>query len=925
MCPSESAIVAVAAGESSPGDAQAIRDHVKTCAACRRLLDKLEGRATAADDDRTGSAADDGPRARPLHTQDVGSRTSSEDSDAEALERGAMVGRYDILQHLASGGMGAVYAAYDPQLDRRVALKVLGRRGEAQGRERLQMRLQREAQAMARLQHPNVVAVHDVGNFQGRVFVAMEFVDGHTLREWLQEGRRTWQQIRDVFVQAGRGLAAAHAHGLIHRDFKPDNVLIGKDGRARVADFGLARPAHESQRDDTADLTTGTPDVPMLDTPLTQAGAVLGTPRYMAPEQILAEPADERTDQFSFAVALYESLYGVRAYPKGLQERLDAITSGAITPPPAGHGVPDWLGQAVRRALEADPARRYPSMDAFLEALQKDARKGRLGTRAMAAAAVVGLAVGGVAWALRPDLRCQGADRKLAGVWDRERREAVRSAFIAAQGAPGAEIFGRAARALDAYAERWVAMHEEACTATVVRREQPESVLGLRMACLDLRLKELKYLTGLFAGADAKLSDRSVDAVLELTSVRSCGDITALTELSPLPEDPAAREAIKRVSEQLTEVNALRLAGQYQAALEKATAARQLAAPLRYRPVEAEALFLEGMLQERSGKRREAVDTLKAAIWAADAGRVDLVKARAASRLLLAAADLSQFDAARDWGNLAQSALERLGGQAEYEAELLINRSAAAIHEGLADQAVAASERARQLLAAEVGREHPKYLNASTNLAQALLKQGRTADALAILQESTESIRRLRGPEHPTLIAAQFSTADALLRQRDFARAHQAIDEALRIARARLGPEHVRVAGCLELKASISLEEGRHAEALATFQQALEIKLRILQPKDPDLSYAYDGIGQVLLAMGKPAEAQAALEAALALQVADPAARADTQYGLARALWQVGRDRRAAVRYGEEARSSYEKAQNPGRAQEVAAWLAARR
>src|SRR5256885_1196410 len=159
----------------------------------------------------------------------------------------------------------------------------------------------REAQAMARLTHPHVVAVHDVGTFQGRVFLAMEFVDGMNLKDWLRERKRSWQEVRDLFVQAGRGLAAAHAVGLIHRDFKPDNVLIGKDGRARVADFGLARPLGESPHDDV-EARPGSTELALLNTPLTQAGTIMGTPRYMAPEQIRAELADQRTDQFSMAV-----------------------------------------------------------------------------------------------------------------------------------------------------------------------------------------------------------------------------------------------------------------------------------------------------------------------------------------------------------------------------------------------------------------------------------------------------------------------------------------------------------------------------------------------------------------------------------------------------------------------------------------------
>src|SRR6185295_7024659 len=491
------------------------------------------------------------------------------------------------------------------------------------------------------------------------------------------------QEVREIFVQAGRGLAAAHAVGLIHRDFKPDNVLLGKDGRARVADFGLARPAHEARTDDARlgasrgegaeDRTsTGSIEMPLLDTPLTQAGTIMGTPRYMAPEQIRADVTDERTDQFSFAVALYEALYGVRPFaPKILAERLQAILDGRIQPPPAGHGVPEWMGQAVRRALSADSARRFPTMDAFLDALQKDARKGRANLLVAAAVVAVGSVAAGGAVALRPDARCKGAEQRLQGAWDQDRRAAMHRAFAALQ--DGEAQFARTAGALDDYARKWTAMSEETCTATRVRGDQPEAVVALRVACLDLRLHELQCLTALFASADQKLVDRGVDAATGLSSVRSCADASALTQAVPLPEDPAARDAIRQVKEQLTEVNALKDAGLYKEALEKANAAGERARTLRYRPVEAEALFLQGYLLDRTGETARSIDVLEEAMLAADAGRADLVRIRAATHAVYAAAEQKDFARGKKWAAQAQAALDRIGGNAERQGALLVN------------------------------------------------------------------------------------------------------------------------------------------------------------------------------------------------------------------------------------------------------------
>jgi serine/threonine protein kinase len=232
------------------------------------------------------------------------------------LSEGEYFGRYMVLERVGAGGMGVVYAAYDPTLDRRVALKILARAGT---QDMPNQRLLREAQAMARLAHPHVATVHEAGEVEGRAFVAMEYLSGGDLHDWLKHRERGWDEIRPVFVAAGQGLAAAHRSGLVHRDFKPSNVMFGGDGRVRVTDFGLARLAEDSQdasfddletRFTASDSSAATP----LSSPLTREGLIVGTPAYMAPEQILNGRADPRTDQFAFAVSLWEALTGSRPF-----------------------------------------------------------------------------------------------------------------------------------------------------------------------------------------------------------------------------------------------------------------------------------------------------------------------------------------------------------------------------------------------------------------------------------------------------------------------------------------------------------------------------------------------------------------------------------------------------------------------------------
>ena len=957
-CPSDGELVSLAQGELPPTEAERVGTHAKGCAACRSTLSKLtvpadesalsdndsdevpaaNANANANGDGRVTQAPAQGAPREALHTLPVlpdvaATPGGGDDTDAMALERGAAVGRYDILQHLASGGMGAVYAAYDPQLDRRVALKVLAHRGRSEvSRERLQLRLQREAQAMARLTHPNVVAVHDVGTFQGRVFLAMEYVDGVNLKDWLREGKRPWQQVRDLFVQAGRGLAAAHAVGLIHRDFKPDNVLIGRDGRARVADFGLARPAHESRLDESRHdeledrVGTGSIEMPLLDTPLTQAGTIMGTPRYMAPEQIRAEAADERTDQFSFAVALYDALYGVRPFaPKELAERLDAIVRGQIQSPPGGHGVPEWLGQAVRRALSAEPAKRFPTMDAFLDALQQDARKGKVNLKVGAALLAAGVAAAaGVTFALRPDLRCKGSEKLLQGAWDADRRAAMKRAYAAFP--DGETSFERTAGALDDYARQWAVSRDDTCAATRVRGDQPESVMALRMECLDLRLHELQYLTALMAAADQKLVERGVDAAAGLSSVRSCADATSLTQEVPLPEEPRARDAIRKLKEELTEVNALRDAGRYGLALEKVTAAVERARELRYKPVEAEALLLQGFLLDKQGQGARAAEVLRSAALAADAGRSDRLRVKAATEAVYARSIVQDYERAKEWAAQAQAVLDRTGGNAESQGDLLVNLGLLHLFEGQYPVAASTLERARQLLTTELGRDDPRTLNATGNLAVVYVRLGRLDDAIALLDETVASTRRRLGPDHASLVPRFYETARAQIMRHDYGSAHRNIDESLRIARKRLGDSNVTVANSLLIKATIFQEEHRFQDALATYQHALAIHEQLLKPGDQLFSYSFDGIGQSLLGLGRTEEAKAMLEKALAIRGTDPEDLAETHYALARTLWTLGGPQKPqAVRYGEQALSNYQRAGNAERAAEVEGWLAKRK
>jgi hypothetical protein len=290
---------------------------------------------------------------------------------------GRILDRYTLGERLGVGAMGAVYRADDIQLGRQVALKLLHRPDEA-----LTDRLVREARSMAQVSHPNVVAVYDVGVTDGTTYIAMELVLGHSLRHWQQQPR-TVAEIVETYIAAGRGLAAAHAAGIVHRDFKPDNVLVGSNGRIQVTDFGLAAaPPSEGSRSEDINLTA--------------SGSVLGTPAYMAPEQFTGGNVDPRTDQFNFCVALYEALYGMRPFAGKTFDQLgDQVCEGRVRPAPPGTRVSGALRAIVLRGLSVRPGDRFPTMDHLLAQLGRDRarpwRRTALAAAALAAALALGL------------------------------------------------------------------------------------------------------------------------------------------------------------------------------------------------------------------------------------------------------------------------------------------------------------------------------------------------------------------------------------------------------------------------------------------------------------------------------------------------------------------------------------------------------
>jgi tRNA A-37 threonylcarbamoyl transferase component Bud32 len=873
-CLSEDAILRFVEGDLSSEELAALEAHARACAACELLL-------------AAGAAMASGR----------GSRRTPAAAAAGTLPRGTLVGRYTVLTLVGQGGMGEVYAAYDPQLDRKVALKLLreqqddARRGEA--------RLLREAQAIAQLSHPNVITVYDVGTFGSRVFVAMEYVEGQTLSAWLKAQARTRAEVLSVFTRAAEGLATAHAAGLVHRDFKPQNVLVGRDGSVRVTDFGLVRRLEAAEPDAAEPLDVpadAAPEQPP-DVDLTQTGELIGTPRYMAPEQFRRQSTDPRTDQFCFSVALYEALYDEHPFlgQDGPAQLMAAVTEGRVRPPPARHSVPPWLRRVLLRGLAVSPAARWPSMSALTVALARDAV--RLRRRAViAAVALAGLMVAAVGAdrAHRPaPTLCKAGPSHLAGVWsvppdagvEQSRRATARAAFLAT-GSPNAqETWDRVSAALDTYAGRWLATYQDACEATHLRGEQSTETLDLRMSCLDERRNALKALTDVMVTTDRAAVEKSVDAVNGLPDLTPCSEPKLLRMAEEPLLSPNARARARALRGQAAVARVTNDTGHAREAITQIERLIAEARRLGDQPLLAELLELDGQFHLNGEVQELPAPLLEEAFWVGVRARRDDVAAEAASLLVVAVGAFQHRPADGErWANLAEALLDRLGeGYDRARAWLLQDR--ATLHE-----------------------------EDDLPLARRLTEQ-----AVAIK-------RRVLPPNHPDLAISLITEAEMAHRMNDDAAALAVAGQAEAIFVNAYGPNSPKLAWFWSNHGEYLLGLNRPAEAAALFRKVIAI----LPPADPTsatfVAYPLTGLGRALLALGRGDEARPYLERALAIREQSehrPVELAETYFALAQSLRATGERRRSGA-LAVRALDAYRQA--PGlkdKAENVSAWLAA--
>lgn len=829
-------------------------------------------------------------------------------SRAVELESRPEIGRYIVIDEIGAGGMGRVYRAYDPKLGREVALKRLRLSGDERS---ATARMLREAKAMALLSHPNVVPVYDVDVDGGALFIAMEYVRGSTLDAWLLRHEPDWRGVIAVFVQAGRGLAAAHAQGLVHRDFKPSNVVVGDEGRPRVMDFGLARAVGDALAEPMPDALVQVPfgdgfDVSAnggeLGATLTADGTVVGTPRYMAPEQHLGDPVDARTDQYGFCVALWEALYRKPAFTARSITELGAEKLRGAPKPPAGTKVPASVHAIVARGMSRDPALRWPDMGALLGALEgvtaPRARRWLVALVPVAAAAVLG------AWSMQAPA-CGDGD--LDELWNDGARTRVEQAMLATGASYAASTAQRVVAALDGHASAWRQMHVDACTATNVRHEQSDEAFDLRMACLQQRRRELGDTVELLATADADVVSRAIEVVAALPPLAPCADVATLRERTPPADRAGVREAVDDVRAELARARLQTRAGKLDLALATARAARAVADASGYGPIVIEAETEVGSILVAAGRFDDAVPLLERAYDAALASRnlhaaaaaglslADAIKDQGASVeqfqwLVRAAMDMAEGDGTDPI--LRSQALAHYGGvlidrTREVEAEIYVDKAVDTLGAALGpdhpeliplmmDQAILARalgrrEEARdiQLRMLEIaekayGPDHPEVADPLRLMGLDALVSGRGDDANALYSRVAKIYEDAYGPRHAATIDAQVMRANALgvLERKDEALA--IIEQTLGHMNATHGETHPSFANTLHNIATFYGGVGEVSRSVELFREVVRVRRAIGQKSV--LASSLSSLAMGLERVGSLDEAETVLEEVIALE-----------------------------------------------------------
>ncbi|HYI00391.1 serine/threonine-protein kinase, partial [Hyalangium sp.] len=724
-----------------------------------------------------------------------------------------------------------------------------------------------------------------------------------TLRSWQKQ--RSWREVLDKYLAAGRGLMAAHAAGLIHGDFKPDNVLVGQDGRARVTDFGMARLEPSQLPSGSAEPAPSSSQV--LEPVLTQPARWGGTPFYMAAEQLRSQRADARSDLYAFCVSLYEGLHGqVPFRGNSVDELLEAQRTGKAMLPESS-AVPAWVQRTVLQGLHSSPAQRPASMEVLLAALEDDPEvKRQAWLRRAGVAGVTAVLAVLALWGWAAQQRgpeCGRLELRLSGVWDATVKARVEQALLAT-GVPYAQATAaRVARELDTYAGGWLQQRTELCLST--GRERPAQTQGLPLlqeSCLERRRSQLRALTELLSqAADRALMEKAVQAVESLPPLEYCVDAKALLAAVPPPEDPAVRSKVEALQEQVDRLEALLEASQYQAGLAQTDRLLPQVEAVGHAPLLARTLSLGARLRAGAGDFPSAEEWLRKAMVAAAEGKDGALLARAWGDLIMLVGDSQgRFQEAL----LLRPAMENIVELADDDwirASALDSLGTALMGMGKYEEAGQVFSRALELRLKTGPEENLGVAGSINNLGAVLFYTGKYEEAREKYARALELRERILGPEHPRVARSLNNLGNVLREMGRFEEARQTHARALALREKSLGPEHPDVAGSLNNLSAVLEELGQYEEARAAQARVLAIWEKTLGPEHPDVAIALSNLGVILGELGKHEEARQMNERALALQqkVLGPEHPeiANTLSNLGDALRKLGRHAEAREKY----------------------------
>jgi serine/threonine protein kinase/tetratricopeptide (TPR) repeat protein len=866
------------------------------------------------------------------------------------------IGRFTLLEQLGAGAMGEIYAAYDDQLDRKVAIKLV--RSGTELMVKADERLLREAQTLAQVSHPNVVQIYEAGTYNGRLFIAMELIRGKTLSSWLKDLAQVPRPVRQYqilrqFIAAGRGLEAAHAAGLAHRDFKPDNVLVGDDGRVRVVDFGLARalvdepdgessawsggaldddrdgavgssepsmedislsaavtrrdgepvaehagatttdPLAKTERASTSDERSGVaghgapgglaggaggrpgridppPGTPKLKAAvrLTETGTVMGTPSYMAPETMRGAIADQRSDQFSFCVALYHALY--EAFPfsgKSLRELRSSMESGEVAFAP-GVPVPAYVRKALHRGLSVTPSQRFAGIGELLAALEPRAR--RLRSWIAVAASLIVVLVSAVV-VLRSQASadpCAAAGTAVDALWSAEHQVAIQAAFGRSD-RPFAEPAWRGVKTrVDGYARHWRDAATAACQATHVAHTQSAEQLDQRMLCLDRGRYQLAALVGELGTGAPSAVEYAIEAVEALPELDVCSRTDNLL-LGLAPPPPPVRAKVAEIRDRLARALTLELLGRYDESLAIARDASALARPLAYAPVYAEALTQTArVLDARSTTtaRVEAEQLYFEALNIAEAERHDQLVVTIWNKLVVLAGKLdSGMDQAHAWWQRNAAAVRRIGDNAYEQAKLYHALGEIYYREGKYAQAAEQERRAIDAIA-RVPAHQIELSHYDDALAKSLESLGDLDEALRLHERALAIATQAFGAGNFHIIELKINYGKALQKHGQHDRARAMLEDALGsipVSNRDSHPDAARIYGFLS---EMDYLEGHLESAAEHARASLAIYQRTLSPDHVMLAEAYTNLANAEFKRRSFSNALAMYENALSLR-----------------------------------------------------------